>query len=274
MGNEENIEEKLIYQDYQNCNLLWLDKKVNNDENKYYQQYIKKIRQIKFYTFTEINDCIKKLKKIKFEKTFVLISGSLANDFFIEIEKNINEFKVLPVIMIFTSFKRSYIIKENIFNLNFRLFDRSLIFTEFDSIENQLKIKNEYSPNNIGTITFENDESFSFEYINNKEDLILPLYYPDYIDYPSKNEIIEFNKFLLDRYSYTPKLKEIIEQLFLNITIPDEILLKYWIRAYTVESYFYSEMNKKLERKFGKDYENYIKVLYNGLKKEYIKPFT
>ena len=213
------------YKDYQKCNLLWLDKNVNNNENKYYKDFIIKIKQIKFDAFTEINDCINKLIEIKFEKTFVLISGSLANDFFIEIEKNINKFKVLPSIMIFTSPRKTNIVKGNMLNLNLQLFDINLIFYTFDPIKNQLKIKNVYSPKNIETKQLENDENFSFEYINKKEDLILPLYYPDLIDYPSKNEIMEFNEFLLDKYSTIQNLKELIEQLFLNITIPSEILL-------------------------------------------------
>ena len=276
MGNKDNKDENNIndYQDYQNCNLLWLDKNVNNCENIYYQDLIKKITKIKFSPFIEINDCINKLKKIEFEKTFVLVSGSLSNDFFIELEKNINIIKVLPVIMIFTRLRNVKSIKNNKINNNFKLFDIDLVFYTFDQIKNQLKIKNVYSPNNIETTKFENDETFSFESITKKEDLILPLYYPDFIDYPSKNEIIEFNKFLLDRYSKTSKLKEIIEQLFLNIKIPCEILFKYWIRAYTAQSNFCYEMNNNLERKLGKDYEIVIKVLYNGLKKEYIKPFT
>ena len=201
--------------DYLNCHLLWLDKKVNNSENIDYKQYIEKIEQIKFSSFTEISDCIDKLTKIEFEKTFVLVSGSLAKDFFIEIEKNINKLKVIPVIMIFTSLRRTYYIKELIINLNYNLFDINLLFTDFDSIKKQLKIKDKNSPieNEKKEDEKKADEKqvdekkkirseqlFFFEYIEDSKNLILPLYYRDYIDYPNKNEINEFNNFLKEIY--------------------------------------------------------------------------
>ena len=84
---------------FQNSNLIWLDSNVNNSENTIYQNLIKKISQIKFYTFTEINKCIQKLTKINFEKTFVLVSGTLSKKFFTEIEKIKNQLKVIEVII-------------------------------------------------------------------------------------------------------------------------------------------------------------------------------
>ena len=286
MGNKDNKEENKKYKsevitynfsniqnydDYQNCNLLWLDKEVNNDENKQYQDLVKKIKQIKLDVFTEIKDCIEKLKEIKFDKTFVLISGSLANNFLKEIEKNINEFYVLPVIMIFTSFRKTDIIKENIFNLNSQLFDINLIFTQFDDIKKQLKNKDLYSPQNIEKKEIKSEENFFFEYINKPENLIFPIYYRDYIAYPTKNEITEFNKFLLDNYY---QLQSLIGQLLVKKEIPCEILLKYWLRAYTLNTNFYKEMNKCLIGNNGENYETYIKALYNGLQKQFIKPFV
>ena len=213
--------------DYQECNLLWLDPKINNDENREYQRIIKRIRKITFYPFTDIKLCIDKLKQIKFEKTFVLVSGSLSNDFFIEIEKNINIINVLPVIMIFTSYRKANIIKQNILNLNYKLFDINLIFSNFESVIQNLKYKKVYEPNHSEITNFENDETFCFEYIQESNELILPLYYADYFDYPTKKDILDFNKFILDKYSGVDELKVLIEQLFLNIDIPCEILIKY-----------------------------------------------
>ena len=60
-------------------------------------------------------------------------------------------------------------------------------------------------------------------------------------------------------------MKELITQLLLNINIPCEILVKYWLRAYTLESNFYKKMNDYLKRKLGNDYDTYIKVVYNAL---------
>ena len=56
-----------LYNDY-NENILWLDKNVNNLENSFYQSLIMEKNTFKLSTFTEIKDCISKLKQIKFEK--------------------------------------------------------------------------------------------------------------------------------------------------------------------------------------------------------------
>ena len=104
---------------YQEVNILWLDKYVNEGENIGYQNDLKNLEQIKLFPFTNINDCIIKLKEIEFEKTFIIISGSLSLDFFKKMKENINEIKVIPEIIIFTSKSRSLQIKINSYNENF-----------------------------------------------------------------------------------------------------------------------------------------------------------
>jgi hypothetical protein len=155
--------------DYQECNLLWLDPKINNDENREYQRIIKRIRKITFYPFDDIKLCIDKLKQIKFEKTFVLVSGSLSDDFFIEIEKNINTINVLPVIMIFTSYRKANIIKQNILNLNYKLFDINLIFSNFESVIQNLKYKKVYEPHHSEITILKMMKSFVLNIYKNQK---------------------------------------------------------------------------------------------------------
>ena len=69
----------------------------------------------------------------------------------------------------------------------------------------------------------------------------------------------------MDNFSGHLKMKELANQLLLNINIPCEILIKYWLRAYTSDSKFYKKMNDYLIRKLGNDYDTYIKVVYNAL---------
>ena len=86
---------------YQEFKLLWVDANVNNNENLYYQNMLKRINSIKLFTFTDINTFINKLIKIEFEKTMILVSGSLSSDLFNEIENNLDKILVFPKIMIF-----------------------------------------------------------------------------------------------------------------------------------------------------------------------------
>ena len=129
------------YEKYQKANILWVDKNVNKGENMDYQNELKEINQIKLFPFTNINDCITKLKEIEFEKTFIIISGSLSLNFFKEMKKkeNINKIKVIPEIIIFTSYNRFEQIKINSYNENFILFDNNLIYCDFGPVKQQLK---------------------------------------------------------------------------------------------------------------------------------------
>ena len=174
--------------------------------------------------------------------------------------------------MIFTNDERIVPIKKDLNNLNCSLFDVNSVFTSFDALEKRINMKNSYISCNIKPIEIENDEIFTFEYIKESIEPILPLFLSGHIEYPTKDEIFKFNKFLLDRFSSSKEFKLLIEQLFVNIKIPCEILIKYYLRAWTLESSFYKEMNYCLSRNLGKDYETYIKVLYHSLLNKYILP--
>ena len=267
---------------YQESNLLWVDAKMNNIENKYYQNMINKIKAIKLFTFTNINDCINKLLEKdfkKFKKTFIMVSGSLSSEFFNAIENNLDKILVMPVIIIFTSESKKNIIKKNILSLTkFSLFDMNLVFDLITSIKEEFKVKILYQPKTKPIEDYKKGhDKFSFEYIENMTQLILPLFLKDFNVFPNKNEITNFNHFLLDKYSKNIDLKLLIEQLLLNIKIPTAILIKYWLRAYTSESDFYHEMNYVLGKKeqVGEEDEFviYIRVLYHGLKEALITPF-
>ena len=272
LQNENSIKAN-IYNEYTE-NILWLDKKVNEAENSIYQSLLIEKKRFKLSTFTDIKDCISKLKQIKFEKTYLLISGALSKEFFIEFEKIIGEIKINPIIIIFTSSRKLKLIKQNILSLdNFNLFDINLVFDDFDKIISKFESQNEYMPNLIDSpIIYEpNDNSFSFEYIKELKDLIFPLSFIEFMEIPNKNEIIEFNHFLLD--NYYKEMSNLIEQLLVDVKIPIQILVKFWLRAYSLESNFYREMNYSLRRKLGNDFDIYIKTLYQGLLTKSINPF-
>ena len=129
----------------------------------------------------------------------------------------------------------------------------NLIFDLISSVKEEFKFKIIYEPKPKTIEDYKKGhDKFYFEYIDNSTQLILPLFLTDFIEYPNKNEITNFNHFLLDKYHKSNEMKLLIEQLLLNIDIPKEILVKYWLRAYTCESDFYKEMNYCLEKKIKK----------------------
>ena len=271
MGNAPTIYDYELTE-FKNSTLLWLDSNVNNSENKEYQNLIKKISKIKFYVFTKINDCIQKLITIKYEKTFVLVSGSLSSKFFAEIEKIENSLEVIPTIMIFTS-NSFYVIKQNILFHKCNLFNVNLIFESFIPIKEVLKGIS-YIPKKIKPINYCNiRNSFSFEHISSSNQLILPLYFLDFLNIPNRREIFDFNSFLFDQYNNVPKMNELIDQLLIYIPIPNEILIKYYLKILLICPHFLEEMNFCLEQQFCFDYDIFMKVLYIGLKNNKIKSY-
>ena len=260
--NDNNIKE----------NLILLDSNEDINKNLGYQEEIKEKFNILFYKKTE--DCISQLKTLAFEKTFILVSDSLSQEFFSGLEMVINELKICPEIIVFVNYNNLQPIKKiEIILEKYPLFNIKLVFNEFIKVKNKLLLNKEYKPNYKDIIIPDYHNCFTFDYISKSNELILPLKYTEYLgDIPNKSEILEFNKFLLEKYN-KEELKELIEQLLIDIKIPFEILIKYWFRAYTIESQFYKELNFILTNELNDDFNIYVKVLYYGLINKVIKPF-
>ena len=71
---------------------------------------------------------------------------------------------------------------------------------------------------------------------------------------------------MLYEFHTEEKLVSLIEQLINIEKIPHEIISKYWIRAYTVESNFYRKMNKDLRQSNTNNYLTYIQMMYEAIK--------
>ena len=112
-----------------------------------------------------------------------------------------------------------------------------------------------------------NENELIFEYIDNKEKLMLPLFYKSLLDKTSIKNIEEYTNYLYNIYS---KKNSAVERLLGPIksisNIPIEILSKYYARLYTIESDFYKDINKDLRLNKIEKYLPYIKTLYEGVK--------
>ena len=183
--------------------LFWIDPKINNNENRSYQNTINQMNKFILSVFTNVNECISKLKYINFVKTFIIISGSISKDFFIEFEKVIGEIKVNPIIIIFTSSKKVKLIKKNIISLNkHSLYNINLVFDNFNQVKHQLLLVNNYQIHTRDTFInyIGKNNCFTFEYVSDSKDLNFPLTMTEHIEIPNKSEISDFNHFLLDKY--------------------------------------------------------------------------
>jgi hypothetical protein len=116
-----------------------------------------------------------------------------------------------------------------------------------------------------------NEDIFNFEIISDKNQLILPLYFSSYLEIPNEEDIQTFNKFMLDAYGKSSQIKELFLLLKNVKEIPNEILSKFYVRAYSAESDFYKEMNLSLMKKDKNKYLTYIRMLYEGVKIKSLK---
>ena len=55
-----------------NIILVWIDKKVNNNENIYYQKEFRSINNLELNCFESVYDGINFLKKIEFKRTIII----------------------------------------------------------------------------------------------------------------------------------------------------------------------------------------------------------
>ena len=68
------------------------------------------------------------------------------------------------------------------------------------------------------------------------------------------------------------ELEYYIKQIIIP-NVPKSILINYWIKIFFIEE-FSNEINKDLKNKIGNKFDVYVRMLYFGLKKKYLKAIT
>ena len=243
---------------------IWVDSKIKNSENSEYAKNLSKTyANISF--FDNIKDAIKYLQKIKFDLTYIIVSGKLFAEFITELKNCEKTISTVPKIIIFTSEKRKAII-QNMNEINDSYLNIGGIAVTFEDVQNFLDT-NIFGKelNYIRTLRRDKMQSggdFSFQLIENKNDLVGPVYLTDLIIKPYKLEYIMFDKYLINNYGDI--MNALISQVY-NVDCPVSLRIKYWLRAYTLETKFYKDMNSDLMKDKSKIYLPYIKLLYSGL---------
>ena len=106
----------------------------------------------------------------------------------------------------------------------------------------------------------DSNEQLTFEYIDSKEKLLLPMFFKTLIDKISYENMEEYTKSLYILYSEKNlNIRKLLEQIIIMKNIPIEILSKYYARLFTFDSNFQRELNKDLR-------QNKRKSIYRILK--------
>ena len=259
-----------------NNNIIWIDSNINNEENIYYR--LKMEKQVSFENITcidNVQNAIAYLKELKFVKTVIICSGRLFPEFIGIFKENINEFMLCPKIIIFTGDK-SIFLSSNLYNqnllINHPFYNSGGVVDRFEELLNFLKkdITPDKEINNNSHSKLSELEQFNFEYISNKNQLILPIFFSSFFKKIDYNDIQLFNKKSFSKFENI-EISSLFEQLSAVDVVPYEIICKYWIRAYTYECDFYKEMNKNLRVNQTKEYLIYIQMMYEGVKIKSLK---
>ena len=254
--------------------LIWIDAKVNNQENKGYQEILKSEYGLSISAFEDAKLGISALEKIQFESIFVITSGTIYPEFFSYMKKTYEELRVVPFSIIFTSSSKYFIEKHKndeigkIYNKTF--FNRGGVVDTFKEVLSFIKDiytnLNNFKTYNKYEGIFTKDYSGLIVFKEFKNYSSLPNFYKDI--YKNKNIDFEllnnFTKYFLVNFC-TKNIEKLLKPLILFKEVPEVIISKWWARTYTHESPFYSVMNKTLMESNYKDYETYIRLLYRGL---------
>ena len=256
--------------------VIWIDPELDDEENITYAKELIAMANFKVKLFKKVYDAINFIRTIKFEETKIIISGKLYSKFIQNFKENLKDMCVSPKIIVFTNNEYLFVKNDMEYqNINNVFYKFGGIAIQFDLVKSFLlqKVKintlnyiasNQSNKNNNEK---ENNIQLTFEYIDKKEKLLLPLFYKTLIDNVSNNSIEEYTNYLYKTYSANNNsLKNLLESIVSMKDIPKEILSKYYAKLYTSESKFYSELNKDLRLNKVQKHLPFIKILYEGVK--------
>ena len=243
--------------------IIWIDVDVDNIENSEYQKQLREMN-LDLKPFHTIQEGVNNVKEYKFEKIYIIIRGTMFEDFLRILRNEKKNISCSLNIIVFTSSKHKALVQEicdsDVDISSGFLFHSKNIFISFKEVKNFFE-GNSTRNNN------EQDEEFIFEKIENYEQLILPIYYQELIEPITSEEIHSFNQFLIKNFEDKKmEIPNLIRQLEEIPEMPNEIICKYWIRAYTLETEFYNTIKKKLQQKKSYFFIPYIKMMYEGIK--------
>ena len=225
--------------------VIWIDPEINYGEKNAYAKKLSSLCNKKIKLCETVKESIKYIKKkeCRFIEIKIIVSGKLYVKFIQSFRKNIRDIFVIPKILIFTDSKELFLKRnkshEDLINHSFYNFGG--IKTSFEEFKEFIIDK--------GIVTNKNEDNIlmTFEYIDNRAKLLLPLFYKTLTDTISSDKLENYTNLLYAKYSkQSDKIKNLLGQITALKDVPIELLSKYYIRVFTIDSNFYRDINKDL----------------------------
>ncbi|CAF3902064.1 unnamed protein product [Rotaria sp. Silwood1] len=215
----------------QNYTLFWLDTNINVDDD-YYRNTITKLQSIvnNIHVFNDSDECVHFLNKIKKQKVFMLVSGSVSQ----HILPRIHQMSQLTVVFILCENKSKYESLEKTWRKVRGIFTDIIILCK--SLQ---QVVYQYEEDSIGISLFSandiSDKSLdqldqSFMYTQLIKEILLELEY-------NNQSVYDLVTYCRDRYSNNPKELENIQQFQQGYSDKSPI---WW---YTCDSFIYHMLN-------------------------------
>ena len=256
-------------------NIFWIDENINSDKKQEYFKILKDVFQ-NVQIFDNEQSMFEIIEQMKFEVYIIIMNGRNFHKY-IDYLLN-NSIYGIPVCAIFITDEID--LKEPI-NKEYKIYIKDKFYNPLGlsiSIDDLIrKIKNFMSSyvkrvNNIN-LGYSSPPSnykdcFIFEFIDDDNKLIFPYLYNNIMQNSNitDNDIKKTNKYILKKYGENDEIKKLIVSLINIENIPSNIIGKFWGRIYTIESSFYRNLNNNLMKLDNEHYNEYIQMLYKGLK--------
>ena len=230
--------------------------------------------------FESLNHIFDELRIKDFQIVFIIITESLYGDYYYRLKRNLNIIKCIPITIIYTTqtiqkkiknkIKLDFFKEEVYSSINDSFYNFGGVSCDISScldfISNFfLTMKKEFNKMQLQYSSF--NGCMTFEYINSLNQLIMPIMYNEILNQDIKvpnNEVQYFKYLLLNRHG-EKAIANLIHPLLYVKNMPHEILAKFFAKAYTEQTTFYREMNNSLMKKNIKEYEAFIRIMYEGL---------
>ena len=211
--------------------IIWIDSNIENIENTSYLNELTSFYKSNIKTFKNVESSITYMKQIKFEEIKVIISSSNYSNLVEAFKQNINDMYIAPKIIVFTStISHFYEKNTRYFNID-NFYKYGGITTNFQDVKKFLIDDPKFieKENNIiqNYNKKPNEVQLTFEYIDCREKLLLPLFFKALISDINNDNLNNYTNSLYNTYSINNKIiKKLLNSIISMKNIPIEILSK------------------------------------------------
>ena len=248
--------------------VIWIDPNIDSLDNS--TELKSKLNSENIKLFKSIYIAVNHLKSIKTKNVIVIINEKAYSEFIKIYKENLVDMCFTLTIILFTKNEN----EKEVINNNKEIKQYEHIFFQFGGIANKIDkiksiLKQEENKNEteISKNIFDSQVQLTFELIDNKEKLLLPLSFKALIENAINDNMEQYTNSLLNPYSQqNNKIKGLLSTIISLQTISTGLLAKYYAKFYSIESNFYRDLNKSLRLNQAEKYLPFIKTLYDGVK--------